>query len=439
MNEDSPQPPPHLSSLREVFPGFFPPNDDQMRAFLMVGMVVLDSNTLLDAYKLTGTARAEFFETIRLLGDRLFIPHQVGLEFLRQRATVIKASTDFPARFREAAKKLHGEVQSLKEHRRLRDEEVSGMESAINGAIDDLLERHADLYDFGVSLESSIEQDPLFEEIEQLTSGKIGPPFAKPVEMARVGSQRLKESVPPGYADHAKEPAKALGDFFLWEQTILEAEKRQLPVLIVSNDGKEDWVRKENGRARGPRPELIDEMLARTGQPFHRVNVKSFLTLAKIHLSAHVSEATIKEAESVQEQASEPRAFRASQDRSIHRLLSNLSEADRDLLLHDFASSIEQSRERSPWAYDASKNIPYELYDLSIPISGLSDDDPHSRYGVLSPGGQMLKPPPGKGWRISENMFLELDGAGKIYWGPDGNSTPRQIIAKPKRPDYYYS
>lgn len=329
MSQDAPKSPAHRPSLREAFPGYFPPTDDLVGTFFTAGMVVLDTNTLLDTYKLTGTARVEFLDTLRALGDRLFIPHQVGLEFMRQRATVIKAGSAFPGKFREAAKKLHGEVQTLKEHRRLQDEDVSDIKEAIDVAIEDILKRHAHLYDYGVTLDKNIEHDSVFKEIEQITAGKVGPPFAKPEDKAKLGNQRFKEKMPPGYSDHTKDPDKALGDYYLWEQTIIEAERRHQPVLLVSNDGKEDWVRKEDSYMRGPRPELVDEMLARTGQPFHLVNVKSFLTYAKTYLRAKVSDSTIEQAESVQKQAQEMRPASVVEGITIGELIGGMTGDER--------------------------------------------------------------------------------------------------------------
>ncbi|TYB71263.1 hypothetical protein FXF51_02175 [Nonomuraea sp. PA05] len=383
-------------------------------------MVVLDSNTLLDAYKLTGTARAEFFAALRLLGDRLFIPHQVGLEFMRQRAIVIKAGTAFPARFREAAKKLHGEVQSLQEHRRLQGEDVRGIRDAIDAAVEDILRRHADLYDFGVSLESSIENDDLFKEIDQITAGKVGPPFAKPGEMAKIGNQRLKDEVPPGYADREKNSDKALGDFFLWEQTIIEARERKIQVLIVSNDGKEDWIRKEDGRARGPRPELVDEMLDRTGQPFHLVNVKTFLTHAKAHLHAQVSDSTIEEAESVQKQTDQASTDSLLEVVTLESMIHLLSEPERAAVKELILETVGQSR-----AYrnsDDDPRGPWIFADLTSGSERAQGAD--FQYPVTSPSGRVFMPSPQRGWKVLQERFLEMDTQGRIYWGKNGDRRP---------------
>ncbi|MFI6395287.1 PIN-like domain-containing protein [Nonomuraea sp. NPDC050540] len=213
---------------------------------------------------------------------------------------------------------------------RRQEDDVKEIKKEINEAVEGILQRHASVYDFGVRLDKGIEHDRVFAEIEEITDGKVGPPFVEPEEVAQMGHRRCEAKVPPGYADHDKEPAKAIGDFLLWEHTLIEAEQRQLPVLLVSNDGKEDWVRKEGGFARGPRPELVDEMLVRTGQRFHLVNLKAFLTHAKAYLKAQVSDATLEQAESVQHQPKEG-IVRSAEEENLLHILSRAAERNRSL------------------------------------------------------------------------------------------------------------
>jgi PIN like domain len=286
---------------------------------------------------------------------------------MRCRAKVIKDSTAFPTKFRDAAKNLHSEVQRLKEHRRLQNDDVRGIKAAIDAAIENILKEYEHLFASDVSLAKTIDHDPVFKEIEKIIGSKVGPPFSNPEEAAKVGRQRLEDEIPPGYSDYDKEPDNALGDYFLWEQTIAEAEQRKLPVLIVSNDGKEDWVRKEDSYARGPRPEMVDEMLARAGHPFHLVNVKAFLTLAKAHLSAKVSDSTIEQAESVQ-QSSEPRHS------ATVELWRAMAENLRGLPVNEPVSAVDRARAvkalvnryQSPRTTSALEEILRRLADLSI-------------------------------------------------------------------------
>jgi adenine-specific DNA-methyltransferase len=47
-------------------------------------------------------------------------------------------------------------------------------------------------------------------------------------------------------------------------------------------------------------------------------------------------------------------------------------------------------------------------------------------YSVTCPSGRVIQgPPTGTYWRVSKSKFLQLDSAGRIHWGPDGNNMPR--------------
>ena len=70
----------------------------------------------------------------------------------------------------------------------------------------------------------------------------------------------------PGYMDGGKSPERAVGDYFVWAQTMQAAKERGMGVLLVTNDQKEDWWA-EGGNTRLARPELVAELLEYAGQP----------------------------------------------------------------------------------------------------------------------------------------------------------------------------
>ena len=51
---------------------------------------------------------------------------------------------------------------------------------------------------------------------------------------------------------------------------------------------------------------------------------------------------------------------------------------------------------------------------------------PYSKglYTVVGPTGRSFSPPPGKFWRISEDKLRQLEGDGRIWWGPTGAARP---------------
>ena len=47
-------------------------------------------------------------------------------------------------------------------------------------------------------------------------------------------------------------------------------------------------------------------------------------------------------------------------------------------------------------------------------------------YAITCPSGRVIAgPPPGTYWRVSKERFEELDKDGRIWWGEDGDNTPR--------------
>lgn len=46
-------------------------------------------------------------------------------------------------------------------------------------------------------------------------------------------------------------------------------------------------------------------------------------------------------------------------------------------------------------------------------------------YEVTSPGGKKFTPAIGMYWRVSKDKFKDLDKAGRVWWGRDGNNMPR--------------
>lgn len=51
--------------------------------------------------------------------------------------------------------------------------------------------------------------------------------------------------------------------------------------------------------------------------------------------------------------------------------------------------------------------------------------NPESDYPITLPSGRVIEPPTGRCWRLSKNAFSERLQDNRVWFGPDGNSTPR--------------
>ena len=297
-----------MAGFSEQFEHFVPPDPDTIRIGITSGLVVLDSNVLLSAYRFAPESRSELLEVLELVGERLWLPHQVGLEFHRNRLKVIAeydaaykdAIDTLGQRRKEILPPLHDKIRELSNRVALpskeRDELLGMLDSSfarLGAALEDLRDGH------GVGQPAA--PDSIFNKISEIFSGKMGSPFSgedEKVELAEALS-RVQNKQPPGYKDADKDEPH--GDYFVWCQALREARKRQSSVLVlVTNDAKEDWYMRLKGQVVMARPELALECASRSGARLVMLPTRLFLSHARKYLEAEVSDETIRQAERVQ-------------------------------------------------------------------------------------------------------------------------------------------
>lgn len=99
---------------RDGFLEYSTPSDIDYREVLRNGLVVVDTNVLLNLYRYHPTTRQDLLQILDALGPRLFIPHQVACEFWKNRESTIRVSAEDTAQLKSL---LSGEcsqsIQSL--------------------------------------------------------------------------------------------------------------------------------------------------------------------------------------------------------------------------------------------------------------------------------------------------------------------------------------
>jgi hypothetical protein len=291
------------TNVRAMFPGYYPPSIDELKRFVTEGLVVLDTNALLDVYRFTEKARSEYLQTLGLLGARLWLPNRAAQELHERRTTVIRSRRterlEFDQNLNAAAEELVSIIARYANRRGLRTDDIREITKLVEFSRQKVQEKLDELAcsDDSIDPDCHPDADPVLQRIVELINGKVGKPLSEKEQASRQKDWliRLAAKIPPGFED-AKKGDRAIGDYLVWHQTLQEAKRRHnMPVLMISNDQKQDWVRRD-GSYSGPRPELVKEMLDHAGQPFHLVDVYAFLTLANNYLSAQISEATVDEA-----------------------------------------------------------------------------------------------------------------------------------------------
>jgi PIN like domain len=157
--------------------------------------------------------------------------------------------------------------------------------------------------------------------------------------------RRIDHKIPPGYADKGKSDPS--GDYLVWRQLLDEARVRRLPVVLVTDDQKEDWVRREHGLALGPRPEMYQEMAEATGAHFCLMSTATFLRHAKDYLSVSVSPETVDQAQEL------PGAL-VVRERARDEEILQLQIIEMEAEISSFTEQLQRLRQE---AYDAQMNV----------------------------------------------------------------------------------
>ncbi len=98
-----------------------------------------------------------------------------------------------------------------------------------------------------------VQEDSLHPRLAEFLEQRVGKPSTEErlKDIRTVGADRYKEGVPPGYKDAAKSENK-YGDLILWFEILEKGKSDERPVILVTDDRKEDWWLKWQGKTVGP-------------------------------------------------------------------------------------------------------------------------------------------------------------------------------------------
>ncbi|MGW4433814.1 PIN domain-containing protein [Streptomyces tendae] len=296
-----------MSTFLAGFDGLWARPVDDYKEAVKSYLIVLDTNVLLELYRFTPQARQELLDVLAQLDNRLWVPHQVVREYHNRRFEAVREHlnlyTSIPDSLRTLRNKALQEVQNLAKRCSMNDADKKLLTAPINEAFDKVtseIQRHSDAFD--LSLAKVVRNDPILSSLAQILDGRTGDPFPEEDGEALIEKfqERAAEQIPPGFRDAGKSE-NSHGDFFVWEQLLREAAQRQTPVLLVTNDVKDDWVKKEAGFVVGARPELLAEFKHRCSNDLLMTQLPHFLGMAKEVLGAAVSQSTMQQAKNVRD------------------------------------------------------------------------------------------------------------------------------------------
>lgn len=274
--------------MKNSFFEYYRYTTEQYTDLINNGIIVLDTNVLLDIYRYPKDSRDKMFEVLNRVKDQLWLPFQVANEFYKNRLTVIheKASSFHKLRenifedFASVKKYLNNPSEKkfrvIKYEKNLRmdlidkfDQFEADVEKIISECVsftDDLL----------------IGNDTILNKITDIFEGKINSCMLE-ADLQKIydeGKKRYKIKIPPGYQDlyvEKKPEPDCYGDLILWKEILEYSKSKNINILLVTGDQKEDWWREVGGKTIGPRPELIKEFFQNNGKLFYAYSAENFI------------------------------------------------------------------------------------------------------------------------------------------------------------------
>ena len=328
--------------MRSTYPGWYTRSPEELAEIWRRAIFVPDTNVLLHCLRHTAPVRTELLRVLTALKDTLWIPYQIGLEFHRNRlqveATTEEAYTRLCEHYQSAFNQTSERLRKLRTHPVISIEnELKTLEKFIEGFRARMMEARERHPREGIAAATA--------QLTELLEGRTGdswPDYRVDI-LKKEGEQRFAREVPPGYKD-VKKDANELdkyGDLMIWMDMMDQANAMQRPVVLISDDFKEDWWWIDRGRKLGARPELIEEFRAHSGQEFHIYEFRQFLRIAARYypgVKTRVEEDTssLRENEKTRQRASDSTAETTELGARIRKL-----EAERERIILSLSGHAE--------------------------------------------------------------------------------------------------
>jgi len=298
--------------MRDIFPGYYRPTDEQFVELWQQCIFVLDANVLLNFYRYSPKTGEDLLEILRRVADRLWLPHQVALEYQDNRLDEIAQQEEIYNRVTSLLDKAQEELNVLLRRGHLSidvDVLLNRLRNTFTEVKNELAERreqHPKLFN----------DDYIREALTAIFEAKVGVAFTQERlnEIYKQGEKRYGQEIPPGYKDSSKKGIKRYGpltidekygDLILWYQIIDRAKDTKRAIIFVTDDTKEDWWWVSRGRIIGPRPELVLEMRNEANVLFYMYSPDRFIEYARDYLGVQVTQEVVDEVRDVTESRSD--------------------------------------------------------------------------------------------------------------------------------------
>ncbi|MDX2105770.1 MAG: PIN-like domain-containing protein [Candidatus Melainabacteria bacterium] len=256
--------------MKNLFPAFYSDPTEPEKLW-EDAVITFDTNALLRIFEFNQDARQEWLAGLKYLREdgRLFLTHQAASEYhLQVTNRITKTKESSSNLWKKPAVNFKKDMEALISNS---DSPLIGVEK-IHAICEPFLKQ---VDNFSSELKSVLEEwrkqylesaYQCMSDLADVFDSLVGQSFSDSdlQTYCRLAQVRYEQKIPPGYLyDGSSELGNQYGDVMLWFQLIQFAKENKKPVVLVTYEGKADWLL--NGR---PRPELVNEMLIESGMTF---------------------------------------------------------------------------------------------------------------------------------------------------------------------------
>jgi hypothetical protein len=359
--------------MKEKFTWYFPLSEEEITTIWSNGILTVDANVLLDLYRYHENTRNALISVLKGFNGRLWLSNQAAEEFIRNRTKVIISSEKTFKQAQEEVDKLKLNYEStlaqLKGNRIIPTEVATGLLDKIKPAIDEAQEAIA----YAKSqYPKYLQDDPILNELAEMFSNAIGEGFNKEdLDGIKIEAEYRKiNEIPPGYLDHEKDGDRPYGDFFLWKQILSHSKNKDIPIIFVTSERKEDWWEKQSGKTIGPRSELLREAYEFSGRRVLIYQTDRFLEIASERSGDQLDDRTVEEIRAVDSLRSDVESAVEVVEQNIQSSTELLHEGVLVINLHRPVRNLTASGNLEPNMHNIP-NINAELIDGPQGLPGI--------------------------------------------------------------------
>lgn len=263
------------TKMRNAIFEFLEPTEEEKQHLWQEATFIFDTNVLLNLYRYSEKTRKILLSAIEEFHARIWLPHHIAYEFMKNRSTVIFEMTDLYSKLGKEADAFKDKcLQSLR--LKSTDQEISELHDYISHWINANKIKNL--------LVVNPVKDPILEKILFLYDGNVGTEYGeeKRSQVNEEGLKRYQKLIPPGYKDFDKKRTgnedNIFGDLIIWKQLMSYSKEKMKDIVYVTHDQKEDWWNIVRGKTIGPRMELRKEFYSFTSQKFDMYSMDSFIS-----------------------------------------------------------------------------------------------------------------------------------------------------------------